>query len=69
MDDIYRKLIEDTIEAIEELIHHWHPRHDAADYCCEFCHKTSDTNQGRITHRDNCEGRRLLQHWYVILKG
>lgn len=51
---------DEMIESISNLMSHWHPNHDAADYCCEFCGQTADTNQGSITHRKNCDGLKFL---------
>lgn len=55
------RLKDDLIEAITGLMNHYHYNPQAADFCCEFCENTANTNFGSITHRDDCEGKRLLQ--------
>lgn len=54
------KLAAQLAEQIRNLMHHWHPNSQAADYCCEFCGNTADTNQGEVTHQKECVGVELL---------
>jgi hypothetical protein len=49
------------MEEIHGLMHHWHPNAQTADYCCEFCGDTADTNQGSIEHQDGCVGVKFLE--------
>lgn len=48
-------------EHIRSLMHHWHPNPQDSDYCCEFCGKNAATNQGEVTHRDDCDGKEMLE--------
>lgn len=54
------KLRDDLCEAIDGLMNNYHYNPQGADFCCEFCARTADTNVGSITHRQDCEGARLL---------
>ena len=51
---------EELSEAIISLMHNWHPRDNASDYCCEFCGNTASSNKGDITHGLYCKGQKFL---------
>ncbi len=50
----------DLATKIRDLMHCWNPDSQRADYMCEFCGRTSDTNQGSVTHLEDCDGPRYL---------
>jgi len=53
--------VEDLIEQLENMMHHWHPNRDGSDYRCELCSAEPETDQVyTIIHRDDCPGIRLL---------
>lgn len=52
---------DDIAESIRKLMHHWHPNDQAADYCCEFCGRTAETNNGEVTHTDDCDGVMIIR--------
>ena len=46
---------------ISDLMHHWHPDPYAADYRCELCNRTANTNRGTVTHAESCPGQQYLK--------
>lgn len=56
---IGKKFASELYDKIDDLMLHWHPRRDAADYCCEFCGNTAYTNNGGVKHEADCLGVRF----------
>jgi hypothetical protein len=52
---------------ITDLMDHWHPCDNAADYRCEFCGTTAQTNEHSVVHPDDCEGKLLLNVINAVL--
>ena len=53
-------MLDELLDLLEEelpgLMHQWSPCDNDSDYKCTFCHNRAKTNQGDITHADNCSG-------------
>lgn len=48
-------------ESIDGLMYHYHLSDRYADYCCEFCGKTAQTNNTFfINHESDCSGQAIL---------
>ena len=48
------------LDTIQSLMCYWSPNDQYADYECCFCGNRPPTNNGEITHRDDCNGVKNL---------
>jgi len=61
------ELLEELFEIVELQTHRWDYCPSSSDWECVYCNERPPTHNADITHRDDCDGKRLLKQLNFLI--
>lgn len=61
MPQISQELADLIVDRTRAIMHNWSPNSQRADYICEFCNVSPRTQNDDIHHKDDCDGKKILE--------